>query len=135
MRMPEFHEDTFESRLGTLLIDAYVADVDPEGTWEFTDADELIPAISVTIDRIDESAIVLSHNTGEKHSTDGNTHRDHFPEALKSMLYEEFGRGPELNGSWTLQFPRRCIPTWSVRIDVESLLEEGAEGERLRHNQ
>lgn len=105
-------DDSFEDRLGRFLLIAHASGAAVEGEWNLRDIHRMVPDVEVVIDR----AVTDPDGSG---SADGPARPPGFEGRLHAFVLERFSEGDDIEGVWTIRYPRETVPDWDVTITLD----------------
>lgn len=110
-------DESFERRLWRFLLVAYASGEDVEGVRYLTDDDRFVPDFRVVVEPAQPRVDVRAAPEPARHGPAGPSS---FSERLRAFVLEQFARGVDVEGTWTLRFPRAHLPDWTVRISIHA---------------
>lgn len=109
----EHHQgDSFSDRLSAFLLVAYANGTDVEGKWSLPDEDPITPDITATVTRREETTTASNGASSVCKRNDS----PQFATQLRTFLLREYGDGTGIDGTWTIAFARKSVPSWTVEI-------------------
>ena len=116
-------EGSFVDRLGELVLLAFATGDSVEGSWYLISGHLMVPDVSVTITRIDDSL-----GTQPVERTVSSTDPRPFEAKLETFVLSEYAAGEPLAGTWELRYGRQELPAWEVTIEFGDAEAEGDAG-------
>lgn len=110
-------DEAFERRLWRFILVAYASGENVAGVWYLTGTDRYLPDFRVAIERAG-AGLDGPTTPGRTPFQPGGTSA--FSRRLRAFVLEQFARGSDVVGTWTLRYQRVHLPDWDVRISMHA---------------